>query len=237
MSPRSQLDATATIHKFNYGNYNLDGITAKATMHNGVIRSNIDANNPLLKGLINLSAQTNSKLMHATVTADLRHADLYNLKLAEQPLIVALCGHVDVTTDMNEYYDVQGTLDNVMLQDSLDTYYPETLDFDILTSRDTTHAVVSCGDFYLNADAQGGYKWLMAVGDRMSKQLNSDLEARRIDQASLRKLLPVARVSLSAGSNNFVSTVLARFGIVFEDARMDMTSSPEEGINGDLEVN
>ena len=237
MSPRTQLDATATIHKFNYGNYNLDGITAKATMHNGVIRSNIDANNPLLKGLINLSAQTNSKLMHATVTADLKHADLYNLKLAEQPLIVALCGHVDMTTDMNEYYDVQGTLDNVMLQDSLNAYYPETLDFDILTSRDTTHAVVNCGDFYLNADAQGGYKWLMAVGDRMSKQLNSDLEARRIDQASLRKLLPVARVSLSAGSNNFVSTVLARFGIVFEDARMDMTSSPEEGINGDLEVN
>ena len=236
LSPSSQLEATATVNRFSYGNYNLDGVKATAHMRNGVIRANVDANNPLLKGLVKVSALTNSKLLQGTVVADLRHADLYGLNITEQPMKVSLCGHVDLATDMDEYYDVQGTLDNIVLEDSVDRYYLETLDLDVLTSRDTTHAVLTCGDFYLNADAQGGYKWLMKVGERMSAQITKDMEARRIDQASLRQLLPKARITLNTGSNNFLCKMLARQGFSFDYARMDMTSSPEQGLNGSMSV-
>lgn len=34
----------------------------------------------------------------------------------------------------------------------------EDIVMDILTRRDTTHAIVDCGDFHLNMDAHGGYK-------------------------------------------------------------------------------
>lgn len=236
LSPRSQLDATATITKFSYGDYNLDGVKAVANMSNGTIRAKVDANNPLLKGIVNFSALTNSKLMQGSVVADLRLADLYGLKISDQPMKVSLCGHLDIATDLDEYYSVQGTIGDIVIEDSLDKYYPEMLELDVLTSRDTTHAVVTCGDFYLNADAQGGYKWLMKVGDRMSAQFTKDMEARRIDQASFRQLLPKARMRLNAGPNNFICSMLARQGISFDNARMVMRSSPEEGLNGNLAV-
>ena len=103
--------------------------------------------------------------------------------------------------------------------------------------RDTTHAVIDCGDFHLNANARGGYKQLMNQADRMVSQIKRDLKQRRIDLAALRSTLPMATVNMTTGNNNFIVKMLERQGISFRDADIDLASSPLTGINGNVAIN
>ena len=232
LSNKTSLTAKANIRDFNYGGYSLAGMKADATVRNGHARADIDSNNPLLKGKISVDALMNTKNIKATIGADLTHADLYRLKLMDQPFTAAVCGHVDVATDMKDFYSVQGTLSDITIRDSSQTYRPEDMTVDILTRRDTTHAVVWCGDFYLNADASGGYKQLLRQYDRIVENVQSQIKNRAIDQVALRERLPNARLQLTSGKDNFLWRMLKKQGYEFDDAQIDMRMSPAEGING-----
>ena len=63
LSPKTNLQAKARIKKFQYGQYNLDGMNATAMVKNGRMKADIDSNNPLLKGQFTGDALTNKKLI------------------------------------------------------------------------------------------------------------------------------------------------------------------------------
>lgn len=235
-SPKTSLQATAKIRQFQYGQYNLDGMDAQALVRNGKVHADIDAKNPLLKGLITLDALTNTKNIRATVSADLAHADLYHLRIADEPLTVALCGHFDIATDMNDFYQVQGLASDITVTDSKQSYRPDDVVLDVLTRRDTTHAVVDCGDFHLDMDASGGYKQLMKVGENLSAEVTKQLKEKHIDQLSLRQRFPTARIKLQTGKDNFFVRLLEREGYSFAKADIDMTASPSDGLNGRMHI-
>ncbi|MBR1462998.1 MAG: translocation/assembly module TamB domain-containing protein [Prevotella sp.] len=235
-SPKTQLNATAKVTKFSYGEYNLDGMDATATIGKGKVHADIVANNPLLQGLITLDALTGKKVLNATVAADLSHADLYNLHLVDEPMSVALCGHFDVATDMEDYYKVQGMASDITIRGKDDVYRPDDIVTDVLTRRDTTHAVVDCGDFHLDMDASGGYKQLMKVGDNLISEVKKQLGEKHIDQLALRKRFPVARIDLQTGHDNFFSRMLERHGYLLEKADIHMTTSPRDGLNGQIKM-
>lgn len=235
-SPKTQLNASAKVTKFSYGEYNLDGMDATATIGKGKVHADIMANNPLLQGLITLDALTGKKMLNATVAADLRHADLYNLHLVDEPMSVALCGHFDIATDREDYYKVQGMASDMTIRGKDGVYRPDDIVTDVLTRRDTTHAVVDCGDFHLDMDASGGYKQLMKVGDNLVSEVKKQLGEKHIDQLALRERFPVARIDLQTGNDNFFSRMLERHGYIFEKADIHMTTSPHDGLNGQIKM-
>ena len=55
--------------------------------------------------------------------------------------------------------------------------------FNVLTNRDTTRAMVDCGDFYLNMNAKGGYEHLLSrfekFGSLLSKEISDGHPTRR----------------------------------------------------------
>jgi hypothetical protein len=237
MSPRTRLVAKARIEKFIYDKWNLGGMKAEATVSNGKGHADIDSHNKLLNGLISLDALMNTKNIRATLICDINKADLYNLRLTSSPFITAMCAHVDFATDMKDHYKVQGLINDLTITDSSQTYRPEDIVLDVLTKRDTTHAVVDCGDFHLNMDAAAGYKRLMNNGNIISKEFAKQLKERTINQAALRQKLPFARVYLSSGKENIVCRILKRYGIDFNNVYINMTSSPKNGVNGEMAVN
>lgn len=231
-SRTATLTADANISKFIFDKYNLDGIKAIVNMRNGRLSADIDANNTLLQGKISLDALMQKKRVDATLAADLIYADLYNLHLVDQPLVTSLCCHVDVSSDLNDYYKVQGLASDVTFQDSSTTYRPEDIVVDILTRRDTTHAIVDCGDFHLNMDASEGYKKLMNAGNNFWNVLSSQMKVKHFNQMALRQTFPDAQIKLNTGQENVFSRMLTRMGYSFERADVDMTSSPTGGLNG-----
>ena len=248
LSPRAKLDATVDISKFGFGQYNLDGIKGKANIANGKIHADINADNPLLKGLINVDALTStiqsystqrsqrkSPVVRGTVSADLQHADLYSLHLTDEPLTISGCGHFDLATDFNDFYQVQGFASDLTITNG-NVYRPGDISLDLLTRRDTTHAVVQSGDFSLNLNASGGYKKLLNVGNNLLDEAKRQTAERRIDQMALRQLFPNAHISLRSGRDNLFSKMLEDMGYTFQDARIRMETSPADGLNGNIEL-
>lgn len=236
MARSTSLDAKAVVENFAYGSYRLDSISAEARVSNGVAHANIDSNNDLLKGQISLNALTSTKMLDATISADIAHADLYNLHITDKPFAASLCCHLDMSSDMKEYYKVQGTVGDLTIRTAKRMFRPDDIVMDVLTRRDTTHAIVDTGDFHLKMDASGGYKVLMSKVESLMTRMERDRNERRIDYVELRKQLPQARIYLATGQENPFCRFLAYKGYTFDDVKIDMASSPETGINGDISV-
>ena len=237
LSPRTSLQAKADVKQFSYGGYNLDGMKGTANISNGRIRANVDSRNKLFNGQIQVDGLTRTKNLQGTISADIAHADLYKLGLADKPLTVSSCLHLDVATDLKQNYKVQGLVSDITIRDSANVYRPDDVVLDVLTRRDTTHAVLDCGDFHLRADAKGGYEQLLKQMDRLVAHVKKDVKNGKIDQQAFRENLPTADIYLTTGSTNFFAKLLERQGYSFQDADIDLRISPITGVNGNLAVN
>lgn len=235
-SPGTRIEAGASITKFAYSGYDLSGMSGKLTMRSGHAIAGIRSNNPLVKGNMTVDALINKRWTRATVGADFQHIDLYRLRLAESPLSTAFCAHVDVATDMDQTYRVNGSATDVMVNDNGREYYPGNIDMSLLMNRDTTHLAATNGDFLVNFDARGGHKTLMRQIGALMAQMKEDLGDKVVDQSALQAKLPTAHIKLDSGSDNFVNSMMSRFGYSFADAKADITSSPQTGLNGSMEI-
>ena len=237
LSPRTSLQAKADVKQFSYAGYNLDGMKGTANINNGRIRANVDSKNKLLNGVVQVDGLTRTKTLQGTISADIAHADLYKLGLVDRPLTVSSCLHVDVASNLKDYYKVQGLVSDITIRDSANVYRPDDVVLDVLTRRDTTHAVLDCGDFHLRADAGGGYEQLLKQVDRLVSRVTEDVKGGKIDQQVFRKNLPTANIYLNTGNTNFFAKLLERQGFSFQDADVDLRISPITGVNGNLIVN
>lgn len=239
MSPSTSLDAVAEINGFQYDRYNLDNIKLTAQAHGGRIIVNADSKNKLFQGLLGIDAlvkaQTSnlkSQTINATLTCDLTHADLQGLGFTTEPFTVAVCGTVDVATDLGKYYKAQGLLSDITVREGAKHYRPNDVVLDILTTRDTTHAVVDCNDFHLNLNAHGGYESLINSFTALSVEVQKQVKGRRINQERIFSRLPQMQMFLTTGKDNFIARGLHHYGFDFNSVMLDFESSPASGLNG-----
>ena len=236
LSPRTRLNAQAKIANIHYGTYQLTDIQANADVANGKIHADIDSKNELLSGLVSVYGLTDTKRLQATVIADVRDADLYQMQLTKSAMNASLCGQVDLSSDLKDTHKVFATLSDVTLKTTDKTYRPVGVNLDIYTRRDTTHAVADCGDFHLDLDAHGGYQKLLARLDILQKEIRAQLRERHIDQVKIRHNFPMGHIALSTGKDNFISRFAQYCGYQFKSVEMDLNASPIDGLNGYLNV-
>ena len=236
LSPRTNLDAKAQVAQLHYGKYKLDNVLAVAHVANSKIHADVDSKNQYLKGLVSVDALADTKKLQATLTADVRDANLYLLKITQKPLHVQLCGHMDLRSDLKYNHQLWATMDDITVHTSEKVYRPVGVNVDILSRRDTTHAIAECGDFRLHMDASGGYQMLLNRLDGLQKELLSQLKNRRIDQVKIRNKFPLGHIYLSTGKDNFISRFINYCGYQFKSVDMDLAASPINGLNGYLNV-
>lgn len=234
MSPKTSMNAVAEIKGFQYDRYNLDDIKLTAQAHGGRIIVNADSKNKLFQGLVGIDAlvKSQSPKLVATLTCDLTHADLQGLGFTTEPFSVAVCGTVDVATDLKQYYKAQGLLSDITVSEGAKHYRPNDVVLDLLTTRDTTHAVVDCNDFHLNLNAHGGYESLINSFTTLSSEVEKQIKGRRINQERIFSRLPQMKMFLTTGKDNFIARGLHHYGFDFNSMMLDFESSPESGLNG-----
>lgn len=237
MSPKTKMDADIDIQKFAYRTYVLDGIKAKANINSGNITANINSNNKLINGDISLAALTNGKSIKATLACQIQELDLFRMQLVESPLKITACTHLDASSNLKNTHKVQGFVSDIIIQDKDGEYKPEDIELDILALSDTTHAIVNTGDFHLDMDAKDGYETLTDKVTSVADEIIKQLKDRYIDQTRLRDRLPDARIKFSSGTENVFARLLKRYGMESNNIHLDMTSSPEYGLNGTAEIN
>uniref|UniRef100_UPI00403899D0 translocation/assembly module TamB domain-containing protein n=1 Tax=Segatella hominis TaxID=2518605 RepID=UPI00403899D0 len=236
LSPSTRLAAKAQVSSVHYGKYKINNVLAIAHVAHGKVHADVDSKNQFLTGLVSLDALTNTKKVQATIKADVRQADLYLLQLVEKPMKAALCGYMDVNTDLKDFYNLQASVGDITLRTADKVYRPVDVLLDVFTRKDTTHAIVDCGDFHLNMDAHGGYKKLLGHIDGLQRELFSQMKNRKIDQIRLRQNFPLGHIYLSSGKNNFISRFIEYCGYQFKTIEMDLNASPIMGLNGFFHV-
>lgn len=216
--------------------YRLGIVNADAHINNKRIVATAAARGKLLNGNVSINALNSSKRLQGTLTADIQHIDFQQLGFADQPLKAVFCGHIDIDTDMDQYYKVNGLCSGIHLTDSAKTYSPDDVVFDLLTRRDTTYGKVYCGDLECDLRAQGGYKWLLGCTDRISNVVKKQMKEHTIDQQELRQVLPRMTFHLKMGKENPLYRMLNYKDIDYREICADFNTSREDGINGDISI-
>lgn len=238
LSPHTQMQAVAKVRTLGYGSYNLDNIDLTAHLAGGHLIAKADCRNRNIQGKLGLDALVSalrigrSNGSAATITADLSKVDLQGLHVMEEPVTVAVCGQVDVATDLDKFYQAQGLFSDITVSNGQKQLRPNDVVLDMLTNRDTTRAVVDCNDFHLNLHASGGYEKLLRALTPFINEMQRQINDKYLDQARLRHRLPELQLKLQTGEDNFVAQVMHHYGFDFHSIDMDITSSPVSGLNG-----
>ncbi len=242
LSPSTNLHAAVDIKALGYDKYNLDGINLTANLNNGHLVANADCHNKALKGNIGLDALLsalhvgNKKASACTLTADLSLIDLQGLHIVDEPTTVSVCGQMDVATNLDKFYKVQGLFSDITVKNGNKLLRPNDVTLDLYTNSDTTRALADCNDFHLNLHASGGYEKLFKAVTPFMTELQRQINDKYIDQERLRCRLPQLQLTLQTGTDNFMAQILHHYGIDFKSINMDVTTSPADGINGFAEA-
>ena len=232
----AKLSASVKMSQLEYAQWDLAGAYADMHLDNGRLRSSLSSSNAVIDGTLGLDALLSRKLFSSTFSADLKNIDFYALRMTEHPLSVGVCGHLDIETDMKKKASLVAHLSDIRLQDSVTVYHPDDIDIDAFTARDTTHAVMNCGDFVFRANARQGVTKLANLITVLSDEMSRQLHNQMIDATAYRSKLPDAQFYLSSGKENPVARLLARFGYEYNRLYTDLSLSPKTGINGSLRM-
>ncbi|WP_028903266.1 translocation/assembly module TamB domain-containing protein [Prevotella sp. P6B4] len=232
LSNKSKLTADVKVHQLQYGSWNLKNLTAEATLANGHALAKLVGYNELLQGTIGVDALLNTRKLMATISADLDKADLYRMRLVENPLSIGLCGSVDVVSDMKLTHRVTGLMDEIYIAGKKETLRPGFIGLHINTTVDTVIGRIQSGDFIVKFDASGNYERLLKHLTMLGDSVMTQLDKRIIDQPAIKRLLPDMKLHIESKRDNPMASLLKAMDIQFKEMMVDVSTSPTTGING-----
>jgi hypothetical protein len=232
LSNKSRLEADAKIHYLHYGHMDLRDIKADATLYNGHALASVTGHNQLFDGKVGVDALLNTKKVCATISADLRKADLYRMRLVNDTLTIGMCGSVDVISDMKLTHRVTGLVDEIYFQDEKQTYRPDFIGIHINTTVDTVIARIQSGDFIVKLDASGNYERLAKKLGILGDSVMAQIDKRVIDQPAIKRLLPDMKLHVESKRNNPLVSLLKTMDVQFKEMMLDVSTSPAAGVNG-----
>ena len=235
-SSQSRLDADANVRLLKYGYMNLDNLTASATLSNGRAQASLTGHNEIFDGNMAVDMLLNTKKIEGNVSANLKKADLFRMRLVDKHLTIGTYGSLNINTDMKQTHYVSGRLNEVYVKDGRKTYNPGDVGILLKLNTDTTVVRAQSGDFILKLDAMGGYEQVLKQVNVLSDSIMAQFEDRVINQSAIKKLLPVVKLHLESKRENPVANFLRAIGIDFKEMAADFTTSPETGINGQSHI-
>ena len=236
LSNNSHADIKASVQQLEYGRMDLQGLTADATLQNGRAIGTVTGSNELFNGTVGIDALLSTQQIEATITPQLERADLYHLRLYDQPLVVGMSGNVTVKSDLKQSHEVKGLLDDLYITDGKDTYMPEKIGLLVRTNPDTTLARIQSGDFIVKLDAGYGYERLLKQGTTLLDSVTAQYKNKVIDQPAILRLLPTMKLHVESGHNNPIANLLRTKEIDFKELFVDLNTSPITGINGQMHL-
>ncbi len=237
LSKNTRLTADATLQQLQYGSWNLNNMTAKATISNGRTHATITGHNALFTGDITADmllapALSKDHTIEAQLCADLSKADLFQMRMTDKPLTIGMIGDLSIKSNLKDTHYISGLIDNISIKDEKNTYNPTKVGLLLKTNRDTTYARMQSGDFIVKLDAQGNYERVLKQLTTITDSVFSQFEDKVIDQPAIKRLLPTMKLRVESKRDNPIANLLKTQEIDFKDLLIDLNLSPETGING-----
>ena len=232
----ARLKAAATVDAFTAAGYDLGGLKFTAALGGSVLKADFEANNPLAEGTGHLET-TLGDILQGRLTAELPLINVQQLAGLKDTL------HLGTSVDIGfnarrdlSAYSAEGGLRNVRFLTPERSVPSKNLDFAFATGRDTTTALISSGDLYLNLGTKGNLEHFTAALDKCLAEMERQTKEKIIDREKMRSALPVVALRLDAGHNNPLSKILYLKGISYDALHVRLESDPQDGIDGRLGI-
>ena len=152
-------------------------------------------------------------------------------------LDLGMAGDITVQTNLKDSHKLSGLMKDIVITDSLGPHFSENLGVLLAVRPDTTYARVQNGNFIVKLDATGPYDLLLSRLTALGDTLHHQFEARILDQATLKQMLPNMRLYITSGRENVVARFLkATQDIDCKELVADITMSPTAGMNGQMHI-
>lgn len=168
----------------------------------------------------------------ANIDGAIGNADLQGLGITADPYTVSATAKLSIASDLDKKYYADGTIADININTGKEQYSASGMRVNLLSDADTTHAYIDSGDFMLKADARGSYKTLLNAANSIGYEIKTQFNNKLIDQQALKARLPMASFVLKSGNDNILAILLAKSGLAFRRADIDLKSSPLTGLNG-----
>lgn len=109
---------------------------------------------------------------------------------------------------------------------------PFAFTIDAEARKNLVHAEIEAGDMDLSLKSRTGMNPLIKQSTHFVDVLMKQIDGKSLDHAALRKALPTAVLSFSAGRDNPLAAYLAVKDISYKDISVKFGAAPDRGING-----
>jgi hypothetical protein len=234
LSPHAVLRAQAAIDHLGYASWNLDNINADCRLEKGKAMLEVSSQNDLLclHSCVD-GAFEDRKLKTAAFNMDLSRIDLYALHLAKKPVVASMVMRVDGASDFQQTHSLTAHIEAVEMTTPDTVIHPLDLSLDASLTPELIQVKALSGDLRLSVSSDQGLDSLRARYDSFCQELQRELDSLRIEQDTLRTLLPHLKMELECGQQNPICNILRHaVGYNFRDLSFHLQSSPEDGLVG-----
>ncbi len=228
----SRVNADVNIDHLRYGQNDINDIRLTAHTHNGEGTVSLYSNNDILRADACATLQLDRKITAADFSLGLSRIDLHALGITEKPLTASMFLQLDGTTNLADRHEVKGSIKaiEIALQDTV--FYPLDIDLSLLMSPDTLHAEAEAGDLELEVIAHEGLEQILEKFEQIYAEAQRQIDEHRIDQDTLKHMLPRISAHLKSGNYNPIARSIAALGYKYNRLYFDIDSNPEQGVNG-----
>lgn len=231
-SPRTSLRADVKLDDFRYAGWQLGGIAFNAGLRQGKGTLDFLSDNSLLALKMKLETSVRRKIISYALDTDLRKINLQALGLSKKQFNASLGLQAEGYTNLKNNHRLTASVTGIGLALKDTVFHPKNLMMDVLAEPDSTYAYVSAGDFHLDLSGRGSYERIMKQLQRVSEATQAQLKRRRLNQDSLRMMLPDLVLNVWSGKDNPICNYLSTMGYAYEKLMLTMQSDHLVGLNG-----
>lgn len=231
-SPRTALQADIRLDDFRYAKWQLGGIAFNAGLRQGKGSLEFWSDNPLLAMQMTLETSLRRKMILYALDTDIRKVNLQALGVSENQFDASLGLKAEGYTNLKNNHRLTASVTDIGLAVRDTTFHPKNLMMDVLAEPDSTYAYVSAGDFHLDLSGSGSYERILGKLQKVSEATRAQLKRRRLNQDSLRMMLPDLVLNVSSGKDNPICNYLTTMGYTYERLMLTMQTDHHVGVNG-----
>lgn len=235
-SRRTRMEAQGRIDKVHYANYHLTGYDLSASLHEHQLDASLIADNSAMNIRARLDGHLKPNDIAARLRMDVANLDWQAMHLMDKPLSTSHQFDFAFLTDLEKRYELDASMVNTTVKAPKRTFKTRDLFLGFTTSIDSTTAYMRAGDLDMDLNAKGYVEELMKQADVLMNTVSEQWQTKTIDQQILKNLLPDMALKVTSGKDNPICNYLSFLGFTYDYLYMDVTASPEKGLNGENHI-
>lgn len=233
-SPRTEGRVEGSVTQLEYRGNELAPIRFNGALAQSDIRFALRSDSPDLQ----LEAGLNGNLNRTNTTMEFSlispKTDLHRLGFAPSPLSLTFALGVTASSDLKERHAAVVRIDSARVVLPGTSYRMGPLKLEAGTAPEKCYARADGMGISLSAEGEEDAAKLGEAWKLFMERLSGQLNARKLDETELRKAMPRAQLSLTIVNAPEIRKMLDAYSVGFSALTGAFTTSPEEGINGQM---